>query len=305
MKVEFLPGIPNRPEFGEMFGGWFTEYDGQTFMVDCGVGTGAESLAARLAERLGGRGLDYVLMTHIHMDHAGGLGEITKRWPGVKIVVHELGIKHLIRPERLWESTQKVMGELAALYGRPTPISPAALIPHNEANLPYLRIFETPGHAAHHLSFRLGEAMFVGEAGGCPYLLNGRLYNRPATPPRYFPAETFASIDILMGEKDREAYFAHTHGPVPYRECFEICKKQLIFWEDFLKSPAGAVKEGESRMQYLTRMTGDLFNADPSLGPLASLPPVDLWRETYFMRNSVEGFVRYLEEAGNAKGEAL
>lgn len=302
MKVEFISGEVKRPEIGDMFGGWLTEHDGRTFMIDCGVGGGAESLAGRLADRLGGRDLDFVLLTHIHLDHSGGLSEIMKKWPAVKVVAHEKGLRHLCDPERLWHSTREVMGELADLYGRPFPLNPAALIPHTEADLPGLTIFETPGHAPHHLSYRLGGTMFVGEAGGCPHFLNGRLCNRPATPPRYFPARTFESIDLLLREKDETAYFAHTHERLPYHESLRLCKEQLVFWADFLRRPEAAVREGEDSRDYLARLTDRLFEEDPILGPLNSLPPMDLWREKFFMRNSLEGFVQHLAEEAEAGG---
>ncbi|UQZ90586.1 hypothetical protein C4J81_15780 [Deltaproteobacteria bacterium Smac51] len=300
MNVEFIYGTPNRPEFGQMFGGWFTEHNGQTFLIDCGVGTGGQSLVERLAGRLDGRKLDYVLLTHIHMDHAGGLKEIMKRWPDVKILTHEKGLRHLVSPERLWLSTREVMGELAEMYGEPAPVARSSIIPHTEADLPGLAIFETPGHAPHHLSFRLGETMFAGEAGGCPYILNGRLYNRPATPPRYFPATTIRSIDVLLKEKECPAYFGHTHEMIPYHECLELYRAQLLFWEDLLRRPESARREDESASDHLERMTDSVFQEDDNLKPLNALPPVDLWRERYFMRNSVKGFLDYLaEEAGS------
>lgn len=300
MRVDFIPGMVKRPEFGEMFGGWFMEHDNQTFMVDCGVGDGAKDLVERLAKRLGGRNLDYVLLTHIHLDHAGGLREIIKRWPLVKIIAHEKGIPYLLQPGKLWTSTQKVMRELAEMYGQPSPLYQPAFIPHTQARVPGLDIFETPGHAQHHLSFRLAGSMFVGEAGGVPHIINGRLCNRPGTPPRYFVKEGFESIDLLLRENDEMGYFAHTHELLPYRECLSTCKTQLHFWLDFLKSPDAAPRTDESRREYLARMTDRLFWEDPFMRPLNSLPPMDVWREKFFMQNSVEGLVKHLEAEAKA-----
>lgn len=296
MQVEFIHGDPNRPEFGDMFGGWLTEFDNRTFLIDCGVGSGGPSLARRLRERLGDRPLDLVLLTHIHLDHSGGLADIFSLWPEARALTHAKGIRHLAEPARLWESTREVMGELADMYGQPKPLDPGRFIPHNQVDIPGLTIFETPGHAPHHLSFRLGETLFLGEAGGCPYYHQGRLLNRPATPPRYFPTTTLASIQRLLDEPDGRAYGGHTHPAVPAHECLRVSRDQLLFWEEFVRRAESARRPGEDYRRFLDRLTEGLFAEDPNLSPLNELPAMDLWRERYFMRNSVEGFVKYLEE---------
>jgi glyoxylase-like metal-dependent hydrolase (beta-lactamase superfamily II) len=219
-RVEFIYGDSSRPEFGDMFGGWLTEHDGRVFMVDCGVGTGAATLVERLKKRV--ERLDYLLLTHIHMDHAGGAAEILKAFPKAKAVVHAKGLRHLVDPARLWAGTREVMGELAEMYGRPEPIDAARLTAHTDSEIAGLKIIETPGHAQHHLSYRLGGTMFVGEAGGCPSLIGGRLHARPATAPRYLPQVTLASIDRLLEEPDGPAYFGHTHEMMPLRPALEL-----------------------------------------------------------------------------------
>ncbi|MDL2226608.1 MBL fold metallo-hydrolase [Deltaproteobacteria bacterium OttesenSCG-928-M10] len=300
MKTKFIHGTPNRPEFGEMFGGFLTEHDGRAFVIDCGVGSGAKSMVQRLKDELGPRPLAYVLLTHIHMDHAGALAEICRAWPECKAVAHQKGLRHLERPERLWASTREVMGELAEMYGKPEPIDPARLIPHTEADIPGLAIIETPGHAPHHLSFRLGETLFAGEAGGCPYIHDKRLYNRPATPPSYFPAVTMASADRLLEGPDGLGYFAHTHEMIPIHDCLNLYKRQLTFWDEVLRRPGSARREGEDQAEHLDRLTDLLFQEDENLRPFNDSPPVDLWREKYFMRNSVRGFLEHYESAAEA-----
>ncbi len=296
MQVDFIHGDPSRPEFGDMFGGWLTEHAGRTFLIDCGVGSGGPTLVRRLKERLGGRPLDYVLLTHIHLDHAGGLADIFKAWPETLAVVHEKGRAHLARPERLWAGTREVMGELADMYGRPEPVDPARLLPHPEARLPGVEIFETPGHAVHHLSFRLGGTFFLGEAGGCPYYSGGRLFSRPATPPRYFPDLLAATLEKLLAEPDGPAYVGHTHEMIPGRECLRLYRSQLAFWDEFVRRPESARRIDEDPAGHLDRLIGRLFQEDPNLAPLNALPPPARWRERYFMRNSLEGFVRHYED---------
>lgn len=296
MRVEFIHGDPSRPECGDMFGGWLAEHDGRAFMIDCGVGSGGPTLARRLKERLADRKLDYVLITHIHLDHAGGLGSVLQAFPETKAVVHGKWLNFLLQPDRLWAGTLKVMKELAEVYGRPGPIASDRLIPHTEAQINGLKILETPGHAPHHLSFRLGPIMFAGEAAGCPYHFEGRLHNRPATPPRYFPEVTESSIIKLLAEPDGPAYCGHCGQPVSLHECLKLYQNQLAFWDEYLRRPGSARQSGESAQDQLNRLAKALLRDDPNLAPLKMLPNADMWVEEFFMRNSIEGFLYNYEE---------
>ncbi|MDR2945329.1 MAG: MBL fold metallo-hydrolase [Candidatus Adiutrix sp.] len=304
-QVEFVHGTPSLPEFGDMFGGWLTEHGGRMFLVDCGVGSGGPTLAERLKSRLGSRPLDYVLLTHIHLDHAGGLGDIVRAWPGVKILTHAKGLPHLVAPERLWAGTNEVMGErVGAMYGQPTPMEAARLIPHTECDIPGLRIIETPGHAPHHLSFRLGETLFAGEAAGCPEIIKGKLCLSPSTPPRFFPDVTLASVALLQAEPDAPAYFGHTHYPIPLYECLTARVEQLAFWDEFLRRPEWAQREGEDFAAYLTRLTDAMFVHDPYYLPEADIPPADLWRHRYFIGNNLKGIMEYQQREAQAPADA-
>lgn len=279
-----------------MFGGWFTEHDGRTFMIDCGVGSGGATLVQRLQNRLEGHPLDYVLLTHIHLDHAGALGDLVRAWPDLRVVAHQKGLAHLERPERLWASTQKIMGEAAEVYGRLGSVERSRLIAHTEADIPGLRIFETPGHAPHHLSFRLGDTMFVGEAGGCPYFHEGRLLSRPATPPQYFPEVTLDSIERLLAEPDEgPAYFGHTHEALPFHESLRRCRAQLLLWDELLQRPEAARRSNETFREQLDRLADFIVREDPNYAPLTSLAPPDLWRERLFLRNNIEGFLDHYQ----------
>ena len=266
-------------------------------MVDCGVGGGAEDLVRRLKARLGERDLDYVLLTHIHLDHAGSLGEIFRAWPRARAVAHEKGLRHLAEPERLWAGTREVMGDLAVMYGRPEPLDPGRLISHREADLPGLRLWETPGHAAHHLSFRLEEVWFPGEVCGCPHLWEGRLYNRPATPSRFSLKLALASLDRLLAEPDGLACFPHFIAGLPFKEALILGRRQLNFWSEFLRRPEAAPRPGESRTERLDRLADQLWLADPLLAPLRGLPSAEIGRERFFLRNNINGLLENLEDA--------
>jgi len=300
LTVEYIPGQPGRPGFDWFFGGWLAEFRGLWVLVDCGVGGGAEDLVRRLKARLGERDLDYVLLTHIHLDHAGGLGAIFRAWPRARAVLHEKGIRHLAEPERLWAGTREVMGELADMYGRPEPLDPGRLISHREASLPGLNLWETPGHAAHHLSYRLEETWFPGEVGGCPHLWEGRSHNRPATPSRFSLDLALASLDRLLAEPDGPASFPHLPRQRPLREILLLGRRQLDFWVEFLRRPEALPRPGESPPERLDRLTERLWLEDRELAPLHNLPPVEISRERFFLRNNLAGLLECLETSENS-----
>lgn len=127
--------------------------------------------------------LDYILLTHIHMDHAGGVGTLVNDYTQATIICHPRGIKHLINPEKLWEGSKKVLGNAVEMFGKMIPV-PANRV-KNEEYLANNRIqtIETLGHAPHHQSYLFGSFLFVGEAAGFHRSIGNDFYLRPATPP--------------------------------------------------------------------------------------------------------------------------
>ena len=301
MKVEFIYGTPARADLDGMFGGWLTEHQGQTFLVDCGVGSVGNTLVERLKARLDGRPLDYVLLTHIHLDHAGGLPQIFAAWPGCRVVCHAKGVRHLTDPARLWESTCQVMGELAEVYGRPGPLELGRIIPHSEADLPGVAIFETPGHAEHHLSFRVGATVFAGEVGGCPVAIDGQAFGRPATPPRFFPEITLASIDLMLEGPDGPAYFGHTPEPLPLHRTLRTYKAQIQLWLQILRHPPLIRGESEGLDDYLGRLVEEMYRLDPEMAATPPRPAAEVWVEKIFMRNAVNGFLIHFADRDRAE----
>ncbi|MDR1578624.1 MAG: MBL fold metallo-hydrolase [Deltaproteobacteria bacterium] len=296
-QAQFIPGITNRPEFETMFGGFLTRFTELNILVDCGTVTGAADMVARLKAVLGESPLDLVLLTHAHLDHSGGLGAILETWPKAKAVTHAQAMDHLVDPTRLWRSTQKVMGELAAMYGEPRPVDPDRLIPHHQFQSPGIKILETPGHAAHHLSYRLGDIIFAGEAVGCPHYWGGRLLSRPATPPRYFPEPTFASLDRLENEPVEEAYFGHTHEKGPLKAAIKAYRRQLSLWDELLRLGWSTADPTTSLEELTNTLTDNLFHHDPDLRPLLAWPETSLAIEKIFARNSVAGFLGHYAQS--------
>ncbi|RMH19083.1 MAG: MBL fold metallo-hydrolase, partial [Gemmatimonadetes bacterium] len=166
--------------------------DPEPTLVDPGPSTTLDALAAAL-ERQGVRLGDvrHVVLTHVHLDHAGAAGHIAARAPEAVVWVHEAGAPHMADPERLVASTRRVFGEAHdRLWGEVLPVGAGRIRPlagsaeAAGAGPPGLRVVPSPGHIAHHLAY-LREAdgtLFAGDALGI-ILAEGAPAHPPTPPP--------------------------------------------------------------------------------------------------------------------------
>jgi glyoxylase-like metal-dependent hydrolase (beta-lactamase superfamily II) len=193
----------------------------------CLVEAGPGADGPRLLAALDHLGLDdddlaHVVVTHIHMDHAGGAGELLRRFPSATLWVHEAGAKHLIDPARLVASTARTYGadRMRELFGAMRPADAErvkAVVDGDQVPLGdrSLAVVHTPGHASHHIAVhddRTG-AMCTGEAIGS-YLPWATCF-RPAMPPPEVDVEAaLRSIDS-MRDRSPSALLTSHFGPVP------------------------------------------------------------------------------------------
>ncbi len=279
-----------RPGFDRFFCSWVARGD-LTLLVDAGPARSADTLIQRLKVS-GLKHVDYVLLTHIHLDHAGGLFRVLEAFPGARVVCHRKAVPHLVDPRRLWAGSLKVLGDMAEAYGAPLPVAEEALIAHDEADIENLHILETPGHAPHHISFSCEGTLFAGEAGGIYTRLEGGEILRPATPPRFYLEECLAGVDRLRDLKDQVICYAHFGKAESSRYMLERFHTQLLRWRDLLASvlrtrPDAGVGFCVNR----------LLESDPELEHVPDLAPEIRERERFFLRNSVEGYLEYLRSA--------
>lgn len=155
-------------------------------LIDCGPG----STLPVLVDELRGLGLapadiTDVLLTHIHLDHAGAAGWWAEQ--GAQIHVHPIGAPHLLNPDKLLTSAQRIYGnDMERLWGSFLPVPAAQLIQHHDGDVIEIggqrfTAHETPGHAEHHFAYGLEDICFSGDVGGVR--VNGLAHVRPPTPP--------------------------------------------------------------------------------------------------------------------------
>jgi glyoxylase-like metal-dependent hydrolase (beta-lactamase superfamily II) len=168
-------------------------------------------------EQLGVKDLAYIIPTHVHVDHAGGAGMLARLFPDAKVIVHPAGLKHLVDPTRLIESTKMVWGEdFEARFGPVIPVPESRLLAAEDRgsvtiNGRELQFIFTPGHAPHHMSIydRRVNGIFCGEAVGLPGGGDEPLPIPAVAPPSYDQKLYLASMEKLRELRARILFFSH------------------------------------------------------------------------------------------------
>jgi glyoxylase-like metal-dependent hydrolase (beta-lactamase superfamily II) len=190
------------------------------------VETGPTSCRAALLRAVAAAGVApaevrHVLVTHIHLDHAGGLGAVADDFPAARLLAHEAGVPHLIEPSRLVAGARRAWGAGSdRLWGPVVPVPARRLRPLRggeslELARGELRVLATPGHARHHLAFfDTGlRAVLTGDAAGVRLERSATI--RPAVPPPDLDLEQlFASLELMRGTEPQQLLLSH-FGPTP------------------------------------------------------------------------------------------
>jgi len=176
---------------------------GRAAIIDPGPATSVGSVRGALESlRLE---LSVILVTHIHLDHAGATGSLLRLYPEAVAYVHPKGRPHLVDPARLWESSKQVMGDVAEVYGKPEPAPEDRVIATSDGEriqLPGGRemlVIHTPGHASHHQSFyeEATKTLYTGDSAGIIIETTAGVVRAPTTPPKLKPHLYLESIDKM------------------------------------------------------------------------------------------------------------
>jgi glyoxylase-like metal-dependent hydrolase (beta-lactamase superfamily II) len=196
---------------------------GRAAFIDTGTSHSLPlALAALEARGLGAASVDYVIPTHVHLDHAGGAGRMMQAFPNARLVVHPRGARHIIDPAQLMAGVMEVYGVEAAaqLFGEVPPV-PAARVfeaPDQfvvELNGRPLRFLDTPGHARHHFCVvdARSRAIFTGDTFGLSYReldsARGAFVLPTTTPVQFEPEALHQSINRLLDERPQQAFLTH------------------------------------------------------------------------------------------------
>jgi glyoxylase-like metal-dependent hydrolase (beta-lactamase superfamily II) len=204
-------------------------------LVDPGPSSGMGALLAALGDDRP-RAL---LLTHIHLDHAGASGSLVERWPDLEVYVHERGAPHLARPERLLESARRLYGEdMDRLWGEVVPVP--------ERNLNVLsggekllggrfEVAYTPGHASHHVSYLHDDGTaFVGDAGGVR--ITPESLTIPPTPPPDIDVEAWhESIERIRAWRPERLAITHFGASADVDAQLDELARRLDAWAEWAR----------------------------------------------------------------------
>ena len=197
--------------------------NGRAAFVDTGTNHSVPRLLAAVqAAGLAPEAVDYVIATHVHLDHAGGVGQLMRQLPRATLVVHPNGARHLINPERLMSSARRVYGdeEVGRSYGDVVGV-PAERVQRTEDNATLLlagrplKFLDTPGHARHHHCIwdERSRGFFTGDTFGLSYrefdTERGAWLMPTTTPIQFEPEAMRASVQRLMAYQPDCLYLTH------------------------------------------------------------------------------------------------
>jgi glyoxylase-like metal-dependent hydrolase (beta-lactamase superfamily II) len=197
------------------------------------IDPGPESCLERLLSVLGDERPRTLLLTHIHLDHAGASGALVERWPDLGVYVHERGARHLIDPSRLMDSARRLYGdEMDSLWGDMTPVP--------ERNLRVLEggerlldgrfeVAYTPGHASHHVAYLYDGTAFVGDVGGVR--IPPSSLTLPPTPPPDIDVEAWHdSIERVARWQPKRLAMTHFGSSEDVDAQLEALGRRLDEW---------------------------------------------------------------------------
>ena len=198
-------------------------HNGRAALIDTGTSHSIPYVLEALKSKgLGPDHVDFVILTHIHLDHAGGASRMMKLFPNARLTVHPRGARHMANPSVLWQATVDVYGLEKALrnYGEIVAIPKERIIETPDGfKLDFagreLQFFDTPGHARHHVCIRdsLSGHFFVGDCFGLAYTeleTDGRRFSFPTSSPSQFePHLLHKTIDLVVGHQPDAIYLTH------------------------------------------------------------------------------------------------
>lgn len=238
------------------------------FVVD----PGPESSVGALLDALGDQAPRGVLLTHIHLDHAGAAGALVERWPDLEVWVHEHGAKHVIDPSRLVASATRIYGDaMERLWGRvvPVPEGNVRILTGDAGAAEGFTWAWTPGHAIHHVAYLHGETgiAFAGDVAGV------RIADGPILPPTPPPD---IDVDAWHASIDRVAAWAPSALAITHFGTFADVAPHLRRLHAELDRWAAVARRTDAA-GFEVEIRAALAGTDEEQGYLKAMPPDTLY----------------------------
>jgi glyoxylase-like metal-dependent hydrolase (beta-lactamase superfamily II) len=253
-----------------VIGAYLVETDEGLAVFDCGPAATVAALERRLAER----GVSFVdvphlLLSHIHLDHAGGAGVLVREYPHLQVHVSEIGAPHLVDPSRLEASARRLYGDaFDTLWGELAPV-PEANIHVVGARVLGLECFPSPGHASHHVCYQAGDGtLYAGDAAGVR--IQPARHILPVSPPPDVDVEAWhRTIDEIEARRPARLALVHFGVVEEVEEHLQRLRAQLDLW-------ATRVRDGAGEEEFVAWAHADLAADEDDLEPWERAAP--LWQ---------------------------
>jgi glyoxylase-like metal-dependent hydrolase (beta-lactamase superfamily II) len=236
-------------------GAYLLETEDGPALFDCGPTTCVDTLRAGLAERGQElRGVRHLLLSHIHLDHAGAAGVLVREHPGLQVWVSEIGAPHLVDPSRLERSARRLYGDaFDDLWGELAPV-PEENVRLADRRAAGLEVFPAPGHASHHVCYFDGSTLYAGDAAGVRIQPSSSVL--PPTPPPEFDLEAWHRT-LEQIERRAPERLALIHFGVA-----EDVSRHLAELRERLDTWARRVEEGVSEDEFADAARADVTPED-------------------------------------------
>ena len=262
--------------------GYLLETDDGPALFDCGPST----CIPRLHEALGERGLElrdlrHLLLSHIHLDHAGAAGVLVREHPDLRVHVSGVGAPHLVDPSRLERSARRLYGEtFDALWGELAPV-PEANIEVVADRVLDLDCFPSPGHASHHVCYvDVDGTLYAGDATGVR--IQPASYVMPPTPPPDVDLEAWArTLDEIERRGPERLALIHFGVATDVERHLNELRRRLDEW-------AALVREGADEATFVAQARAEVEEAEPDA--------VETYERAMPVWQSYQGLRRYWEK---------
>jgi len=244
---------------------YLIEQNGHAAFIDVGTNNTVPLLLELLKEKnIPLTNVDYVIPTHVHLDHAGGAGSLMQHAPNAQLIVHPRGARHMIDPSRLQAGASAVYGEaeFKKHYGDLLPIDKERVTEANDGfSIDFqgreLTFIDTPGHAKHHICIidKTSQGMFTGDTFGVAYpeltSSSSPFIFPPSSPVDFDPVDWVNSINTLMASGSKQAFLTH-YGMVDNLETLASdLKNKVNVFAEFARAANDTKHLGELVTNYL------------------------------------------------------
>jgi glyoxylase-like metal-dependent hydrolase (beta-lactamase superfamily II) len=291
-RMHGLPGIT----------GTFLITDEKTALIETGPKSTVENVLGGLRDA-GIESLDWIIVTHIHLDHAGAAGTLARQFPEARVAVHEVGVPHLVDPSKLWSSASRIYGDaMERMWGGIDPLPEERIVALTDGDkiglgATTLQAVDTPGHASHHHAFfdASSGVAFVGDALGVRLPDVGVM--RPATPPPEFNLElAVTSIERISELEPSEIYLTHFSSPAngmnpasPQAVCSEAIEA-LHTWETWIEEARAQTTE----LDEVTRLITE--RSRKAMGEKVTDDAIERMDQTTSYAMNTSGYMRYFDK---------